>query len=137
MDLNKLPVLAALMRRLDWLGERQRVLANNIANVDTPGFRPRDLAQPDFRALLAGSRDGMAMAATSAAHLGRAKSAAANAKPASAASREVDDVSPVGNGVVIEQQMMKVAETQVEHQTVANLYRKHVGLLKLALGRPQ
>jgi flagellar basal-body rod protein FlgB len=133
MDLNKLPVLAALMRRLDWLGERQRMLANNIANVDTPGFRPQDLAPPDFRTLLAGSQGGLRVAATNAKHLSATASHKANER---ATERRGDDVSPVGNAVTIEQQLMKVAETQAEHQTVANLYRKHVGFLKMAIGRP-
>jgi len=135
MDLQNIPVFAALIRRLDWLSERQRVIASNIANVDTPGYRPRDLPPPDFRSLLGASRAGLPMAATHANHLARA--VAPGATPGSAAEPRGDDVSPAGNAVVIEQQMMKVAETQVEHQTVANLYRKHIGMLKLALGRPQ
>ena len=26
-----------------WLGQRQALLGQNVANADTPGFRPRDL----------------------------------------------------------------------------------------------
>ena len=45
------------------------------------------------------------------------------------------EVSPSGNAVVIEQQMMKVAETATQHELALQLYAKHVGMLRLALGR--
>ena len=48
MSINDLPGLAALRTRMQWHQERQRVLAENVANSDTPNFRPRDLVEPKF-----------------------------------------------------------------------------------------
>jgi len=45
------------------------------------------------------------------------------------------EVAPDGNSVVIEEQMVKVAETQMDYQLVTNLYRKHVDMIKTAIGR--
>ena len=48
MAINDLPVLSALRTKMQWHQERQRVLAENISNSDTPNFRPRDLVEPKF-----------------------------------------------------------------------------------------
>ena len=133
MDLSKIPLFEMLTRRMSWLSQRQEVLAHNIANADTPDFAARDLAPLDFRRSL---RDAgpMTAARTHAAHLG------GGAKPQplrDAAQRSRFDTSPSGNGVVLEEQLMKVAETQVDYQLVTNLYRKHVDMIKVALGRGQ
>ena len=136
MDLNKIPLFAALTRRLDWLGARQRVLAENVANADTPGYRPSDLKPQSFRDLVQGAGkvgNGVHLAATRPGHIGaRAGGAGAISE---ARERAAYESSPTGNAVVLEQQLMKVAETQLEHQTIANLYRKHVNMVRLAIGR--
>jgi flagellar basal-body rod protein FlgB len=43
--------------------------------------------------------------------------------------------APVGNAVVLEEQMVKLADAQSNYQLMTNLYRKHVDLFKMALGR--
>ena len=53
MDLSKIPIFEAIAKRMSWLGERQTVLAQNVANADTPGFAARDLKAPDFSRLMA------------------------------------------------------------------------------------
>lgn len=49
MDMNKLPIFAMVTQRMAWLTKRQEVPAQNIANADTPGYRPRDLTAQSFR----------------------------------------------------------------------------------------
>ena len=48
MAIADLPMLSMLRTKMQWHQERQRVLAENIANSDTPNFRPRDLVEPKF-----------------------------------------------------------------------------------------
>src|SRR5207244_3219581 len=48
MAITDIPILSMLRTRLDWAQARQRVLAENVANSDTPGFRARDLAPLQF-----------------------------------------------------------------------------------------
>ena len=43
MDFGKLPIFDVLARRMGWLGQRQEVLAQNIANADTPGYQRKML----------------------------------------------------------------------------------------------
>ena len=55
MAITDIPILSMLRTRLQWSQERQRVLAENVANADTPNYRARDLAPPKFEAPAAGS----------------------------------------------------------------------------------
>ena len=134
MDLNKIPLFAALTRRMDWLTERQRVLATNIANSDTPGYKPRDLKPQSFASLVAGTDNGgLHVATSSPMHLANLHADGGTATVANAPKGGYES-SPTGNGISLEQQLMQVADTQLDHQTMANLYRKHIALLKSAIG---
>src|SRR4051812_3541360 len=50
MDISQIPLFAMLRGRLGYLAERQRVIAENVANSDTPGFLPKDLKPFSFDA---------------------------------------------------------------------------------------
>jgi flagellar basal-body rod protein FlgB len=73
------------------------------------------------------------MAATSPSHFGVAKGATA---PAAAKEKPIVpwEISPDGNSVVLEQQMMEASSTQANYQVATELYRKYIGMMKLALG---
>ena len=49
MPISDLPISSMLRTRMQWHQERQRLLAENVANADTPNYRARDLAPPEFR----------------------------------------------------------------------------------------
>ena len=129
---GKLDIFQALVRRMQWLGQRQGVLAQNIANADTPDFRPQDLKHGPFERILAGAIAAVQPAATHPAHLqGRP---AKNGAIGSENQRHTFETAPSGNAVVIDEQLIKVAETQMNYQTMTNLYRKHVQMVRTALG---
>ena len=48
MAISNIPLFSMLRTKMHWHQERQRVLAENVANADTPRFQPRDLAPPQF-----------------------------------------------------------------------------------------
>ena len=130
MNLDKLALFQAIGRRLEWLAGRQEVLARNIANADTPGYRPSDVAP--FADHVAGAGGGrLRLAATQAGHLTGAGAPSVRV----VAERDAYEASPNGNQVDLEQQMLKLGETQMEHQLASDLYRKHLGLIRTALGR--
>jgi len=138
MDLTKIPLMAALKSRMQWLGENQRVLAENIANADTPGYRPKALEAQDFSALVdavsgpqrpaAPAR--VAVAATDPRHFGVS---AAERPPARTEAAGFDHADPNGNAVDLEKQLLGVAQTQMEYGLMTDLYRKHSSLLRTAL----
>jgi flagellar basal-body rod protein FlgB len=124
-----------MSKRLVWLGKRQEVIAQNIANSDTPHFKARELKAQSFKeALSAGAPGPVRMVATQVNHM------AGQVPAAKSEFKDVPDkdaeVSISGNSVALEDQMMKVAQTAMNHQLTVNLYRKHVAMIKTALGRP-
>ncbi|QNT68118.1 flagellar basal body rod protein FlgB [Defluviicoccus vanus] len=54
IESTRTSLFAQMQARLDWLDRRQGVLAQNIANADTPGYRPQDLKAFDSNALNSG-----------------------------------------------------------------------------------
>lgn len=133
MDFSNLGLFKLITRRIDWLSQRQEVLAGNIANADTPGYRPLDLNPfSDHLSRAGGPSRGMVTT-----HAGHLRPDTAHAVQDSGTDR-IDDVyeaSPTGNEVVLEQQLIRVAETAMQHQLALNLYRKHAGMIRAALGR--
>jgi flagellar basal-body rod protein FlgB len=118
-----------LKTRMYWLNERQRVLAENVANADTPGFRGRDLKQLDFNDALRATGS-VKVATTDPNHIG---GGAGGRFPTD--NRGGFETTPRGNAVVLEDEMLKVAQTQMDHQAATALYTRSLGLIKTALGR--
>ncbi|SLN76821.1 flagellar basal body protein [Oceanibacterium hippocampi] len=133
MNLNDIPIFAALQKRMAWLSARHDVLAQNVANADTPNYRPKDLVEPSFAELVKGPETGkVTLRATQAGHI---PGGGAGHDFGTGAVSSGYETAPSGNSVVLEEQLIKVAETQAEHQLSANLYRKHVEMIRIALGR--
>ena len=131
MPVSDIPSLAMLRTRMAWHQERQRVLADNVANADTPKFKPRYLVTPDI-GRTAPAAGPVALVRTDPMHLGAP--GAGGGSPASG-SRERYQVRPTGNAVSLEQEMMKVAANQMDYQMVTTLYSRGLGLIKTALGK--
>jgi flagellar basal-body rod protein FlgB len=131
---GKLSIFDALARRMAWLGQREQVLAQNVANSDTPDYVPQDLEHGPFARLLTRRLAPVEPVATHPDHLRGAQGRAE--RPAdSEDQRERFETAPSGNAVVLEEQLIKVAETQMDYQTMTNLYRKHMQMIRMALGR--
>lgn len=119
-------LMQALKTRMHYHQSRQKVLAENVSNADSPGFRPSDLKPP----AIAG-QGGVALARTSAGHMG--PSGQRNGFDATKAPRF--EVTPNGNAVNLEDEMLKVAQNQSDYQLAASLYSKGLGLMKIAIGK--
>jgi flagellar basal-body rod protein FlgB len=141
MDLNKIPVMDAIVKKMNWLNRKQRVIADNVANADTPGFAARELKPQDFSSLLAraprsSSNPGkIGMTTTNAGHMTPGGSGVRGG--GQTVKSKSHEASPTGNTVILEEQMIDMANTQLEYGKMVSLYRRHVGLLKAALGRGQ
>ena len=127
MALPDIPILSMLRTRMQWHQDRQRVLADNVANADTPNFRPHDLAEPSFDA--PGAAAAPILVRTDPGHQG------GNDDLASGRSGSGFAIRTSGNAVRMEDEMMKVAGNQMDFQAVSALYAKSLGLLKMAVGK--
>jgi len=135
MAISDIPILSMLRTRLEWAQARQRVLAENVANSDTPGFRARDLTPLKFEPAGEGAPSAtapVALATTESGHI-------AGLGPAQSAFRSQSaghyEVRPTGNAVNLEEEMMKVAGNQMDFQTASALYSHSLNLIKIALGK--
>jgi flagellar basal-body rod protein FlgB len=126
MDLTSVDLFTLAERRLDWADRRQQVLAENVANANTPGYAARDLKP--FESLLRGAA--VTLAATSPLHL-----AAASDPLLADRSQAVAERAPDGNAVSLDEQLTMLADTTGMHQLAANLYTKYMGMFRLALGK--
>lgn len=133
MDLQKQSLFQLAGQKMGYLGQRTKVLAQNIANSDTPNYRARDLKPVNFAQELSRTNRTVTMAATQANHLPPVS------KPE--AFRSINgrsyETNISKNGVVLEEQMMKLGETQGEYEATTTLYRKYLDMVKLTLGRQQ
>src|SRR6185295_17184671 len=108
MPISDLPIFSMLRSRMQWHQERQKVLAENVANADTPKFRPRDLKPLDFGSQVAQAGQ-VRIASTDPAHITGANAAG----PFASAQNNKYDVRPAGNAVSLEEEMIKVAANQM------------------------
>ena len=135
MSLTDLPVLDALRMKMKWHQARQRVLAENVANADSPDYQAREIKPLKFSSMVRTAEvAGIQTTVTDARHIA--------AEPTASASQNVkrtDDpdfeTSPSGNSVALEEQMMKVAQNQMDYQAATTLYSKSIGLLRMAIGQ--
>jgi flagellar basal-body rod protein FlgB len=134
MSISDLPALAVLRTKMQWHEARQRLLSENVANSDTPNFRPRDLVEPKFDSTGAttGTMGALPLARTSATHIAPAD----GGDDSFDQNRKVGfETRPAGNAVSLEEEMMKVSANQMDYAAVAQLYSKSLQLIKLAIGK--
>jgi flagellar basal-body rod protein FlgB len=136
MAMTDLSLLSALRTRMQWHQERQRILAENVSNADTPHFRPKDLSPLRFQPATngpsaSGPAGGVTLARTDAAHLGAGDGSASFG----GGRKSGYEVRPSGNAVNLEDEMIKVAANQMDYQAATSLYSRSLGLLKTAIGK--
>ena len=129
MPISDIPILSMLRTRMQWHQARQEVLAENVANADTPNYRARDLAPPKFEEALPAAS--LTLGRTDAGHI---VGAGGDSRFASDDNLRYE-VRPAGNAVSHEDEMMKVASNQMDYEAVTALYTRSLALIKLAVGR--
>jgi flagellar basal-body rod protein FlgB len=134
MSISDLPVLSALRTKMQWHQERQRILSENVANSDTPNFKPRDLVEPKFdkTGAPAGTMGTLPMMRTSTSHIVASSGGDENFDQNKRAGFET---RPAGNAVSLEDEMLKVSANQMDYAAVAQLYSKSLQLIKIAIGK--
>ncbi len=145
MAMQDLNLMSAMLKKMDWHEERQKIIAQNIANADSVGYRPMDMKPLDFKQILGGSTSSlsmsvagsnggaMSMAATNSTHFGAENMAGSGQKMPSVKQKDVYEVAPAGNAVVLEDQLLRMNENYTDHAFVSNLYQKNLAMLKMAL----
>jgi flagellar basal-body rod protein FlgB len=131
MPIADIPIFSMLRTKLHWHQERQRLLAENVANADTPEFKPTDLAPPNFDASRPGTAP-LTLLRTNPVHLAGSDGAGSQFELQPGQDFEV---VPTGNAVSLEDEMMTVASNQMDFQAATALYTRGLGLIKTAIGK--
>jgi len=147
MGPDAIPLFAMLKSRMGYLSERQKVIAQNVANGDTPDYQPRDLKAYSFKATLDQQRagqpyrggpvsptatNGVQMMATSATHIAPPKTVSPWRSPQGPDSETTLD----GNSVTLEDQMLKMTDARMNYDAAVGFYQKSMQMLKTSMRRP-
>lgn len=121
--------------KMDFLQKRQEVYSQNIANADTPNYRPKDIKTPDFSSVMGdvgrkAGGGGVKMEATNAMHISTQSSVH---NPRLQKADDVYEAAPDDNSVVLEEQIYKASKNLMDYQAMTNIYRRNVGLVRLAV----
>lgn len=136
MNIGEIPLFAMLKSRLGHLSERQRLIAQNVANSDTPGYRPQDLKAFSFSAQMTAAAPGGAdqPARTNKAHL---SGTVRRAGPHRSVEGKDSEITLDGNAVSLEEQMLKMGEARMSYDAAIGFYQKSMGLLRMAARSPR
>jgi flagellar basal-body rod protein FlgB len=106
-----------LERALSGAAARQTALASNIANANTPGYKPRDV---DFHSAL--------------------RSALASGDPQAvenagfAETTQTDVMRPDGSGIDVDVESAKMAQNGLEYQALTQVIRGRIEIIQSAIG---
>jgi flagellar basal-body rod protein FlgB len=133
MTTQNIGLFKALAAKMDFLNQRQRVISQNIANSDTPNFKPSDLKKVDFGTVLKDVTNGkgVEMVSTSAMHIPMGGEIT---DPKSANQKTVYEVAPDKNAVIMEEQLIKAGQTMMDYNLMTSLYQKQVRMIQTAIG---
>lgn len=143
MTLDDMPLFAMLKSKLNYLSNRQQLIAQNVANADTPGYAPQDMkpftvSQPGVAggALSGSGLAPVTMAVTSSMHLSATGSGMSSGAASQAVTSPDSEATLNGNSVVLEEEMEKMSEARTDFDAAIGLYQKSMSLIQMAAKRP-
>ena len=144
MTTQDLTLMQAAIQKMHWHEGRQKVLAQNIANADTPLYTPQDITPLDFKGLLESSTSKLSLSGTTggnaghltttdAKHLGSGRTSGSYRQVSEKNQKNPYETSPSGNGVILEEQLLKMNKNYADHRLTTTIYQKNVDMLKAAI----
>ncbi|WP_306016744.1 flagellar basal body protein [Oceanicaulis sp. MMSF_3324] len=134
---DDIPLLAMLRDTMGYHGARQRVIAENVANANTPGYTPNDIPRSEFERVLAGqqAQGATGLRTTHAQHYGGDQGGGGSAQFKTERAPD-SETTANGNSVVIEEQMVDANENRMRFETALSLYQKSLNMIRMASRSP-
>lgn len=126
-------LFSVVKKRLNWLTQRQEVLAQNVANADTPEYKSKDLKPFEFKELVRREAGQLNMDRDGQDHLGGRRKRIKDFQTHEP--RHPFETQSDGNSVTLEEEMGKITETQINHKATIELYKKHLSMLRIAVSK--
>ena len=140
MNLAEIPIFAMLRGRLGYLSERQKVLAQNVANANTPNYISKDLKPFTFEAHVRsqGAAQARSVSVTQPGHIPLASDAARTRLGGAYKAEKAPgpEVTLNGNSVVLEEEMIKITDARMNYDAAIGFYQKSLNMLRLASRAP-
>jgi flagellar basal-body rod protein FlgB len=138
MDLSDIPLFAMLKSRMGYLSERQRVIAENVANANTPGYAPRDLTPFSFQAQVqaASAASASSMSVTQPGHMLPPSQQGGASSAFQPVAGKDSETTLDGNSVVLEEEMMKMSQARMDYDAAVSFYQKALNMITLATRAP-
>ena len=133
MELTNLPVFGLMRQRMNWLNQRQEVIAQNVANADTPKYPAHDLKAFDFKDVIRRNRhksQQVNVMVTKPTHIPGSRGQGGPSSFKEENVRRPYETAPDGNQVVLEEQMIKMNETVTNHNLITRIYRKQLSMFR-------
>ena len=135
MTTQNIGLLKGLVAKMSFLDQRQRVIAQNVANSDTPFYQPRDLLPVDFGRVLQKATNDHMRVRVKTTHRMHMPLPNEISDPKNRKQKETYEVAPAGNAVILEEQMINASQTILDYNLMTSLYQKNISMLRTALGR--
>ncbi|QPJ63524.1 MAG: flagellar basal body rod protein FlgB [Candidatus Nitronauta litoralis] len=126
---NRTP--AVLKKALDFQSQRHLLVSSNISNLDTPGFKAKDVNFEGQLRQAIGTTGDLKMATTHGKHIGPGNSAVKKMSPD--VFEEPDPAKSNGNNVNLDKEMMKLAENQIAYNATTQLLGKRASTIRAAI----
>jgi flagellar basal-body rod protein FlgB len=137
MGLDDIPLFSMLKGKLGYVNQRQRLISENIANADTPGYAPRDLKAFSFSAMVHGASAPVALTRTDPGHLAlRGRIGLGSADAFKSVTTPDSETRLDGNQVVLEEEMSKMTQARIDYEAAIDFYQQSLNLLATAARAP-
>ncbi|HEY1723728.1 MAG TPA: flagellar basal body rod protein FlgB [Magnetospirillaceae bacterium] len=131
---DDLKLFAMAHRSMDWLSKRQEVVAENIANANTPKYQPKDVKPLSFENLLDKEQQPVRALATNPMHI---SPAVESARFETITEQRPEESKLDGNAVLLEEQTKILGDIKDQHALASNLMQASMAMFKTALGNGQ
>jgi flagellar basal-body rod protein FlgB len=136
MNPSDIPLFQMLRSRLGYLSERQKTIAQNVANSDTAGYAAQDLKPFSFDAKMQAQKGPTVMAVTESGHIAPPSQKTGLGAQWRSVKTPDSETTLNGNSVVLEEEMVKMGEARINYDAAISFYQKSLGLIRLASRRP-
>ncbi len=135
MTIENIGLFQAMNAKMNYLAQRQKVISQNVANADTPNYISNDLVKADFSKLVAKVQKNKMHVSMETSNPMHQLAPNQSPLPREAKNKVPYEVQPDGNSVILEEQMIKASETQMDYTLMLNLYRNAADLIRTSLGK--
>ena len=131
MDLRSIPIFAMINRKIDWLARNHELIAENIANADTPAYVSKRLKPLDFGRIVRATVNPVRLAQTRGDHMAGTRRAPGKFRVQDNSTPY--EVTPTGNSVSLDEEAVQSAHNAMAYRLATTLYRKNLTMLRKAI----